>query len=61
MGSWVDPSRDATAINEAVAEVTEQSGEKSGIFSEEKDMGDRSNNNAISKDDNSLSIYLTFL
>jgi hypothetical protein len=59
MASLLDPSRDATTIIEADTEITEQSGEKSGMLADENDTGERSNNQAISKDDNSLRIYLS--
>lgn len=44
---------------EAITEVTEQSGEKSGILSEEKDMGERSNNIKINKYDSSLRTFFS--
>ena len=59
MRSQVDPSRGATVIFAAYTDVTEHSGVKSGIVSEENVTGERSSINEISMVDNSLRISLS--
>ena len=54
-----DPSRDAIVETEADTEAIQQSGEKSGMFADENDTGERSNSHAISRKDKSLRICIS--
>jgi hypothetical protein len=55
-GNGTPPSMAATARRTTYTEVTEHSGVKSGIASEEKDIGESSKNSVISNVESSLRI-----
>ena len=58
MRVWVDPSKGATVIRWPYTAVRGHSGLKSGIASEEKDMGERHKNREISNVENALRICI---